>query len=364
MERTDKILFELIAASLWQKEIDLSLFEGIDSSQWVTLLSKAKIQGVKALIFDVVKTMPKEYMPSREVWLPWLVNTDRVEKRYQHHINTYNELIPKFSAGGVKILLLKGLALSMYYPSPNHREGGDIDIWTFDKYKESIDIVVSSGGEFDYEDFKHANCYFKGIPIEIHSNILNSEIYSVDRILNNRLLELMDREGLEEFSLNSESISYTLSPTANAIYLSRHMMGHFTYGLALRHLCDWALFLSVNHKRIDVDYLAEAYKEVGLWEMLGSMTALCKEYLSMPDEFDIINTPPNTKLEQRIMDMIMFPHLRTNLKGNMFVRSFTRLKQFYILCRNGSVVYNTCSLSMFFALLRIRIKRFTTSSKH
>lgn len=85
---------------------------------------------------------------------------------------------------------MKGVGLSTYYPIPSHREGGDIDIFTYsaDHSRKSDAeanrladrLMEEKGIEVDLEHSeKHSMFYYKGIPIENHKTFINSETYHI-----------------------------------------------------------------------------------------------------------------------------------------------------------------------------------------
>lgn len=92
------------------------------------------------------------------------------------------------------------MGLSTYYPIPSHREGGDIDIFTYsaDHSRKSDAeanrladrLMEEKGIEVDFEHSeKHSMFYYKGIPIENHKTFINSETYRIavkmDKLLQN-----------------------------------------------------------------------------------------------------------------------------------------------------------------------------------
>ena len=84
---------------------------------------------------------------------------------------------------------MKGVGLSTYYPIPSHREGGDIDIYTFSADKNRMtdeqanrladELMERQGIPIEMHSYKHSNFYYKGIPVENHKVFLNVEHYPI-----------------------------------------------------------------------------------------------------------------------------------------------------------------------------------------
>lgn len=64
--------------------------------------------------------------------------------------------------------LLKGLGLSIYYPRPEHRECGDIDLW-LDNCDKGNRLIEELGIKINYDSEKHAVFHYKGVMVENHS---------------------------------------------------------------------------------------------------------------------------------------------------------------------------------------------------
>jgi len=63
------------------------------------------------------------------------------------------------------------------------------------------------------------------------------------------------------------------------LHIARHMT---TAGSGLRHLCDWAVFVSSIPDFPGM--FQKAFEETGLWEFAKQLTALCRRYLGMPGQ--------------------------------------------------------------------------------
>lgn len=101
----------------------------LSEEDWTRLFTLAAQHGVTALLFDTILRLPEQQQPSRALKIRWALSSEAIEKRHAQQTRAAHELTTLFASHGVRTILLKGLGLSIYYPRPEHRECGDIDLW-------------------------------------------------------------------------------------------------------------------------------------------------------------------------------------------------------------------------------------------
>ena len=275
-----QMLFALLRASLHEKEIEQSFFQGASNEDWYLCYQLATEHGVMALAWDGVVKLPKALQPPLVFKLTWATNVESYEKRYYRYCRTVDEVSRLYAEHGIATMQLKGVGFSTLYPNPSHREGGDIDIYTYAADKSRLSnkeantladkLMQQQGIEVDAHSPKHSNFYYKGIPFENHKNFLNVEIYNLAKQVDAILRENMNPE------LVSLSVGEVLipSPVFNTLFISFHAFQHYGSGLALHHLCDWAMILrrygvQIPEQITDKKYLAG----------ISALTQLCNQYL-------------------------------------------------------------------------------------
>lgn len=188
--RHERMLFALLRASLHEQKTETALFKDSTNEEWKQCYRLAVSQGVMALAWDGVMKLPVELQPPLSVKLAWAVAVEAYEKRYLHYCRTINELSHFYAQHGIAVMQLKGIGFSTLYPVPTHREGGDIDIYTYsaDKNRMSDEkanrlansLIRQKNINVDTKHSpKHSVFYYKGVPIENHKTFLNVESYQV-----------------------------------------------------------------------------------------------------------------------------------------------------------------------------------------
>ena len=202
-----------------------------------------------ALAWEGVMRLPRELQPPLPLKLNWGMAVERYEEKYRRYCRTVDELSALYASHGIMTVQLKGVGFSTLYPNPMHREGGDIDIYTYSADSEKLSdaeanlladkIMEQKGIEVEMHSYKHSNFYYKGIPFENHKSFLNVKDIKVavqanevlQRMLHPRTVELVEGKVLIP------------SPDFNALFIVFHALQHYGSGLALHHLCDWAMVL-------------------------------------------------------------------------------------------------------------------------
>ena len=131
MKMAEQMLFALLRASLHNRQIETSYFKGVSDKDWEQCFRLAKSQGVMALAWDGILKLPSALQPPLELKLQWGIKVEAQEKKYQRYCHTIHELTSFYQKHQIASLQLKGVGLSTLYPIPSHREGGDIDIYTY-----------------------------------------------------------------------------------------------------------------------------------------------------------------------------------------------------------------------------------------
>ena len=127
----EEMLLALLRAAIHQREVEIGYFQQATEEDWVRCYRLAVRQGVSALAWEGVEGLPLEVAPPLDVKLSWALLEKKQQKKYRKHCQAVDELSQLFAQHGIATVVLKGVGLSRLYPVPAHREGGDIDIYTY-----------------------------------------------------------------------------------------------------------------------------------------------------------------------------------------------------------------------------------------
>ena len=275
------MLFALLRASLHEREPEQSFFRDVSGEDWKQCYRVAAQQGVMALAWDGAMKLPMELQPPIAIKLSWATGVEAYEKKYRYYCATVDELSRFYATHGISTMQLKGVGFSTLYPVPCHREGGDIDIYTYSADRTRMsdreanrladELMTQQGIEVDCShSYKHSNFYYKGIPFENHKVFLNVKGHKIAGEMDRLLQQLMNPRPV---SLAQGEVLIP-SPVFNTLFIAFHTAQHYCSGLALHHLCDWAMIL----RRYGLQ-IPEEIKDRKFLSAIAAFTCLCNRYL-------------------------------------------------------------------------------------
>ena len=254
LETPVRMLTSLLKLSLNGGKVDKSVFQSASANDWNKMLKLADKSAVTGLVWDSLQNLEKVDAPA-DVLLDAYAYVKDIEENYAKQEKVIASLSEKFNQHGFDMVQLKGVGLSMNYPVPQHRHGGDIDIFLIDRnnpnqqdtWSNSNKMLLKEGYELeDYKRKTHKHSEFKheGFNIENHNFFVNKNIITeagkideyLHRVLNPRLQKLPDGTKI-----------LTPSKEFNAVFLPQHAFQHFIFsGINFHHLTDWAVHLQRN----------------------------------------------------------------------------------------------------------------------
>ena len=281
LNTAEKMLLALLRASLHQRESETECFRDVPAETWKQCYQLAAKHGVMALAWEGVMSLPAELQPYKALKVNWGLAVEAYEKKYRRYCRTIDELSRFYAQHGIVTLQIKGVGYSSLYPVPSHREGGDIDIYTYaapgsgmtDAQANALadKLMKEKGIDVDTShNVKHSMFTYQGISIENHKAFLNIERYDVAPQMEKVLRRVMDPKvtPLVEGEVLTPSVAF------NTLFIAFHALGHFPGMMNLHHLYDWAVLL----KRHGL-HLPDDVKDSHVLQGIAALTRLCNRFL-------------------------------------------------------------------------------------
>ena len=248
------------------------------SDEWRAMYRLSVVQGVTAVVFDFVKTLPKSEAPGMALLMEWLSAANAVEQTMRRMQITAEEFAEEMERREIPVVVLKGLAFAQYYKNPLHRECGDLDCYMMGK-KEAGDLAaLELGGTMEEAGYKHSHLLFKGLTIENHRFVTDFDNTPTGMLTEQVLGELIQ----EEQTYIGDSKLSCPSANFNALFLLKHTQGHFIdEGIRMRHVLDWALFLRAKQEEVDWSKVMPMLETTRTAQFAGVMTAIAVRSLSI-----------------------------------------------------------------------------------
>ena len=279
MTENDRIVLAMVSAALNGTEFDATLLCGKTPQQWSDIFRIVSQQGVLALCYDIVNNLPPQSRPPKPLHIRFALSAERIEKRYFSQLAAARILSDELHAHGIRFFILKGLAISRYYPVPSKRECGDIDCFLEDGYERGNRIAESMGAKVDRDYYKHSHISYRGTLIENHRFCTAVRGSSKSKELEKRLQTMIA-------DCRSERIEYTniLIPPAdfNTVFLTRHALFHFrSEGITLRHIADWHRLLTARQNDINWPQVNSILEQNDMKTFADAVTAICVKHLGL-----------------------------------------------------------------------------------
>lgn len=341
--------FKILADIIHNDQIDWTFYEDLTSDDWEQLYQLSKKQGVVAIIFEAIKSIPQEIAPTKSITLKWLSNALSIEQQMKKKERVAIEFAEELSERGIQTTVLKGLAYASYYPNPYHRESGDLDCYLMGRKDEGDQITVEIGGKMEEAGYKHSHLYYKGLTIENH-NYLTSFDNTKLGIRTEQLLQELISEGCRPIA---DTKLHNPSADFNALFLIKHAQRHFIKeGIFVRHLLDWAFFLKAESQNVNWEKVIPIMKECRILEFAKVMTRLCIEQLGMKIDIEALSSP--MKISDAVLDDILGEqpdlfHENFVQKIGRIIRRFYRMWKFRSLADESycRLIWNSLAFSSY-----------------
>lgn len=161
-----------------------------------------------------------------------------------------------FDENNIDYMLLKGSVLKHFYPQPEIRRMGDIDILIKEtQYSKISEVLKSLGFVFKYESNHEIVWEKNNIMIELHKILMPSYNKDLHKYFGNGWKRALPAGGCR----------FTFSDDDMFIYLFSHFAKHYRdAGIGILHMCDLYVFL--KGKKLNDDYIRNELISLKLYD--------------------------------------------------------------------------------------------------
>lgn len=189
---------------------------------------------------------------------------------------------------GIDAILLKGCGTAAWYPVPELRKSGDIDLLfkSEDETRKALQILTQQGfvTTEDQPANHHIVCESRdSVSLELHMSL--AEPFDSEKT--NRFLADCQKEYFAHRRVvDCMGVAFELTSDGyHAFYLLLHMLQHYVRaGFGVKLLCDWVVFwespLSEEEKKI----FLRLTQESGTFGFAVMMTRVCVKYLGLREK--------------------------------------------------------------------------------
>lgn len=276
-----KLFFSLIRCGMG-KETELPYTPSTE--EWQELFDTAIKQTLSGIAFAGIERLPKEQRPGVELLLKWHHTGERTRKMNRELTKKAILVSEKFKAEGFGNCILKGQGIAQYYPDPELRTPGDIDIWLNGSDKEIIGyvkrIIPCCEPKYHHVDFPIA----KETDIEIHYR----PTWMYNPVNNKRLQRFFDERRQHEMNNTVETSEGPLHvPTTmfNTVYIPIHIYRHlFSDGIGMRQVLDYYYVLQHQLKDEEKAACIKVLERTGLKRFTGALMYAMQQMFGLEEE--------------------------------------------------------------------------------
>lgn len=246
-------LLQLVSSSVFQRKIQLH----VDND-----------------VFDEVKKHAIEALPAQI--LPSVTMPDELRKKWKAAIlqrlrlNMQNKYIQDHLPITVPYVILKGTAAAQYYPNPDCRTLGDIDIMTRrEDFDQALKELTEDGFVVVNTLNREISLRKQGVTVELHRYFAS-------------LNEIEYAKYLDDLIIENIQSNHKLPDPVNGLVLLEHISQHLENGLGLRQIIDWMMFVDKclpDAKWPEFRIMAE---KTGLKMLAIVSTRMCELHLGLP----------------------------------------------------------------------------------
>ena len=316
-----ELFFRLLRVALWGGETAVAV-DAVSRDSVMGALRIAKAQTVLGLVAnEVLKT---NYLSGlltdqdKASLMRFVMNNLATGQMLN---NSLVSIVNELRRHGVEPVLLKGQGIAKYYPLPELRQCGDIDIYVGqENFAKTCEVIGGMSTPEDHQgdipSLKHFHTRIGKAFIEIHRY---TDVYWPKKY--DRVYQKVSDAGMHSdlVPLDFGGLS-VMSPAVdfNVFFIFNHFWHHFIAdGVGLRQICDWVRLLHVNHGKINLDYLSDVLCKMKLMKEWQVFAYIAVNTLGLPaEEMPFYDTNFEKKADEVLRLIVLEGNFgQENMKG-------------------------------------------------
>ena len=278
MDRVYKILLATLQYGLFGKPLENELYKSLTAEEWKLFFQNSANQGILAIVYDTISLLPFESQPPKITNIQWAISVEAIENRYNKQVETAQIVSRYLKNNNITTPILKGLAISLYYPNCHHRECGDIDLYSGNLYEQVNILMEQSGARVKRDYYVHSHIYVNNTTIENHQYC-----FGIRGSKNKKqFAKFLDQSIYKGGAFYPDTDIAVPSPDFNALFLTMHGLNHFlSEGIKLRHILDWALLLKAEQNNINWGEFYHWADKMHMTRFANALTAISVKYFGL-----------------------------------------------------------------------------------
>lgn len=241
----------------------------------------------------------------------------------------------------ISCCLLKGISLADYYPVPEYRKLGDVDLYLnhLKDFEMAKSLLLSQGYVLQDEVSDHHLLFHYTFPktkrqfaLELHYRIVGFYQYEkANQIVN----EVFSAPRTVSQTIYNHSYQ-VLAPTEYVFYMIHHMLKHYLYsGFGIRLLCDFTLYLKRFYKEVNFEKIHIWCRDSKIFHLYEMILSCCRIYLGLPEFIDSQTDSVSENCEQFISLILEGGDMGTDVSQALVASSSYQKMNFLAYFKEG-----------------------------
>ena len=283
MSNYETLFLEALKASLTNKTVTWT--EPISSEEWQDIFVLSEAQKVLPLIFHAVSACPAASSIPPELFARLKERTKALIFGQAQKTIEFLQLYSRFSARGIRPLVVKGAVCRELYPIPELRISTDEDILvSASEFTQSVDLMADCGYTAlrEISDMDNADEIGFTKPNGASYIELHKVLFAKDSMAYGEFNKYFSDCFENAVSLNVQGVVIdTMNSSMHLFYLICHAFKHFLHsGFGLRQVCDIVMFAERYGEEIDWQKLLVQCCEIHADRFAAALFKIGKKYLT------------------------------------------------------------------------------------
>lgn len=253
MDTNKECILKLIKMSIWEKgtvQINQQIYEE---------LRNHTVSSLPAPVLSNISMEPELRMR----WKKSIIYQLSAYMKYTFFQNSLPISVP--------YVILKGTAAAKYYPYPEYRDMGDIDIMTRpEDFDKACQEFLTAGFSIQKRLNREVGFAKDNIVIELHRYFA-------------ALNDPKQAKYLDDLIIDNINPSHNLPDMVNGLVLLEHISQHLENGLGLRQIVDWMMFVDKCLPDEKWPVFQKMAQKTGMETLAITTTKMCEIYLGLSE---------------------------------------------------------------------------------
>ena len=289
LSQQEHLFLELLASASHGDIPDPTPFVGLDDAVWTQIHRLMVAHAVPAFVGDRVLLLPKEALPCRTLRLTIFSEIEMTKRGNRYLTKALEQLSALYQAHDLPFVLLKGLGLSLFYPDPTLRTGGDLDTLFYRSGDyERANALLEAEGYYLHDDsevrYGHTAFTYGRTVVENHARAVFFDHKKYNQFFDDLVWEAAQSDAF--LTITYEGYTFkTLPHELNIVYTFIHMFFHWLHwGVGFRQYCDWIRLMTQLKGQVDTKEIERIAGALDILYPMQLFAQAAEEYLRVAPE--------------------------------------------------------------------------------